>query len=116
MDTTAADTCAYRNQSLGVSERVADLIGRMTLEEKAAQMVCIWNLKKDTLLDANGNFDAVKAQNHYSHGNGIGQVGRPADFGNATGPRASAELTNAIQRYFVENTRLGELHELGSDP
>jgi len=28
----------------------------MTLPEKAAQMVCIWNLKKEMLVDENGAF------------------------------------------------------------
>jgi beta-glucosidase len=37
----------------------------------------------------------------------LGQVGRPADFGAGAGPRESAELTNEIQRFFLENTRLG---------
>jgi beta-glucosidase len=82
-------------------------MSRMTLEEKAAQMVCIWNLKKEMLLDGDGRFDAAKARQHFGHGHGLGQVGRPADFGSSTGPRESAELTNAIQRFFLEETRLG---------
>jgi beta-glucosidase len=97
----------YRNRTLDVPQRVADLMSRMTLEEKAAQMVCIWNLKRETLLDEQGRFDPAKAAKHYGHGNGLGQVGRPADFGSATSPRENAELTNAIQRFFIENTRLG---------
>jgi beta-glucosidase len=79
----------------------------MNLEEKAAQMVCVWNLKRDTLLDENGRFDAKKAAEHYGHGYGLGQVGRPADSAGGIGPRESAELTNAIQRFFIENSRLG---------
>jgi beta-glucosidase len=82
-------------------------MSRMSLEEKAAQMLCIWNLKKEMLLDDDGRFDQAKATEHFGHGHGLGQVGRPADFGSATGPRESAELTNGIQRFFVENTRLG---------
>jgi len=97
----------YRNRNLAVSLRVADLMSRMTLEEKAAQMVCIWNLKRDTLLDDVGRFDLVKAEKHFGSGHGLGQVGRPADFGSGCEPQESAELTNAIQRFFVENTRLG---------
>jgi beta-xylosidase len=96
----------YRDKARTTFERTNDLLSRMTLAEKAAQMVCVWNLKKETLLDDQGGFDAAKAKQHYGHGNGLGQVGRPSDFG-GVGPRASAELTNSIQRFFIENTRLG---------
>ena len=71
-------------------------------------MVCVWNLKKDTLLDENGRFDPQKAAQHYGHGHGLGQVGRyPGDSAGGIGPRETAELTNAIQRFFIENSRLG---------
>ena len=96
----------YRDKTRPSQQRATDLLSHMTLAEKAAQMVCVWNLKKETLLDDKGRFDAAKAKQHYGHGNGLGQVGRPSDFG-GVGPRASAELTNAIQRFFIENTRLG---------
>jgi beta-glucosidase len=79
----------------------------MSIEEKAAQMVCVWNLKKETLLDESGRFDSKKAAEHYGHGHGLGQVGRPGDFGSGAGPREMAELTNAIQQFFIENSRLG---------
>ena len=96
----------YRDKTRPIQQRATNLLSLMTLAEKAAQMVCVWNLKKETLLDDHGRFDATKAKQHYGHGNGLGQVGRPSDFG-GVGPRASAELTNAIQRFFIENTRLG---------
>src|ERR687890_9629 len=32
----------YRNARLPVERRVADRLGRMTLEEKVAQLVCLW--------------------------------------------------------------------------
>jgi beta-glucosidase len=86
----------------------------MTLEEKAAQMMCIWKEKSTKLLDANGNFDLQKATAAFKRGHGIGQVGRPSEAGaNPATPdhgrnaRQMAELTNAIQKFFIENTRLG---------
>ncbi len=36
-----------------------------------------------------------------------GQVGRPSDAGQGRNARATAELTNAIQKFFLENSRLG---------
>lgn len=100
-------TAPYRNPALPAAERVADLLSRMTLEEKAAQMMCVWQQKADTLVDASGNFDPEKAAKSFAHGNGIGQVGRPSDAGGGKGARGQAELTNAIQKFFIENSRLG---------
>jgi len=79
----------------------------MTLEEKAAQMVCVWNEKAAKLVDAAGAFEPAKAARAFAAGHGLGQVGRPSDAGGGLGPRATAELSNAIQRFFVEKSRLG---------
>jgi beta-glucosidase len=79
----------------------------MTLEEKAAQMMCVWNAKADTLVNAAGAFDPAKAAAAFKDGHGLGQVGRPSDAGGGLTPRATAELTNAIQRFFLEKSRLG---------
>jgi hypothetical protein len=32
----------YKNPNLPIERRVADLLSRMTLEEKVAQLVCLW--------------------------------------------------------------------------
>ena len=32
----------FKNPNLSIDERVKDLLGRMTLEEKTAQMMCVW--------------------------------------------------------------------------
>ena len=86
----------------------------MTLEEKAAQMVCVWRKKAEMLLDAAGNFDFQRAKAAFKKGHGLGQVGRPSDAGApAAEPRKGqtargmAELTNAIQKFFLEHGRLG---------
>lgn len=97
----------YRNASLSVKERLQDLLARMTLAEKAAQMTCVWQQKMTKLLDESGNFDLARAREHFGHGNGLGQVGRPSDAGGGKNPRQTAELTNAIQKFFVEESRLG---------
>jgi beta-glucosidase len=97
----------FRDPKRPVAERVADLLARMTVEEKAAQMTCIWQRKATMLLDEQGNFNLEKARSHFGHGYGLGQVGRPSDAGGGKNARQMAELTNAIQRFFVEESRLG---------
>ena len=79
----------YQDASLTVEQRVADLLSRMTLEEKAAQMMCVWQQKATTLVDAQGEFDPEKARASFAHGNGIGQVGRPSDAGGGRTARAT---------------------------
>ena len=110
---SATKSPAYRDPALPPARRVKDLLARMTLEEKAAQMMCVWQKKAETLVDAQGNFDLAKARKAFRQRRGLGQVGRPSDAG---GPRDSAdnrnartnaELTNAIQKFFLEHSRLG---------
>jgi beta-glucosidase len=104
----------YKDQKKPDHIRVKDLPSRMTLEEKVAQMMCIWQEKATKLVDAQGNFDFNKAKAVFHEGLGIGQVGRPSDAGsNPATPadgrnaRQMAELTNAIQKFFLEQSRLG---------
>ena len=111
----------YRDPTQPVERRVDDLLARMTLEEKVAQLLSIWSAKND-LLDAEGRFVPARAAELLPHG--IGHVARPSDnFGRGEpgvtpgrGPRETVELVNAIQRYLVEQTRLGipaMMHEEG---
>ncbi|MGH7619748.1 MAG: glycoside hydrolase family 3 N-terminal domain-containing protein, partial [Gemmatimonadaceae bacterium] len=105
--TKSARPKRYLDPALSAEARTRDLLARMTLEEKAAQMMCVWQQKADTLVDAQGNFDIEKARRSFAHGNGIGQIGRPSDTGGGKGARAQADLTNDIQRFFIEESRLG---------
>jgi beta-xylosidase len=104
---TAQGELRYRDAAVPAADRVADLLARMTLEEKAAQMMCVWQQKADKLVDAAGDFDPARAAAAFRDGNGIGQVGRPSDAGGGKSARGQAELTNAIQKFFIENSRLG---------
>jgi beta-glucosidase len=104
----------YKDPAAAPEKRVKDLLGRMTLEEKAAQMMCVWQEKKTKLLDEHGNFDLKKARANFKTGVAIGQVGRPSDAGSppaepwkGRNAREMAELTNAIQNFFIGNSRLG---------
>ena len=95
-----ADAVPYRDSALPIEERVSDLLGRMTLEEKLAQLGSCWTFE----LLTHSKLDPVKASAHL--GNGIGQITRVAGVTNLA-RRAVAELANAIQRNLVEGTRLG---------
>jgi len=101
-------TDLYEDKSQPVQARVNDLLGRMTLEEKVAQTQCLW-LQKGKLFTG-GKFDPEKAKKLIP--DGLGHFGRPNEgsasvFGPGLDAGEMAELTNIIQRYFIENTRLG---------
>ncbi len=95
----------YKNPKLSPEKRTADLIKRMTLEEKVAQMLCIWEDKKTIFYDENGNFSLEKIRKHLS--NGIGQIARLSDTNGGLNPTEMVELANTLQKFFVEETRLG---------
>jgi len=95
----------YKNPELSITKRVSDLLRRMTIEEKVAQMLCIWGQKKTILLDEDGKINLEKLGTHLP--NGIGQIGRLSDTGGGLNAVEMAQLANSLQKYFVEETRLG---------
>ena len=46
----------YKNLAAPTARRVKDLLARMTLEEKAAQMMCIWQEKNHQTAGCLGKF------------------------------------------------------------
>ncbi|AQR61464.1 beta-glucosidase [Brevundimonas sp. LM2] len=115
----AADAL-YRDARQPIERRVEDLLGRMSVEEKVAQMIGIWEFK-GKIQNAAGDFDPAKATTAFP--NGLGQISRPqdkrgvdpsengaagaaAEAVNRTGAE-TADYVNAAQRWAVENTRLG---------
>jgi beta-glucosidase len=108
----AAELPVYKDAHASVEVRVEDLLKRMTLEEKVAQMLSIWDAKSE-VFDAKLELDPEKMVRKYP--NGVGQFARPSD---ATGPksprltpgrdvRGTVRLVNALQRYATQRTRLG---------
>ncbi len=97
----------YKNPTLPAARRVWDLLGRMTLAEKAAQMQGVWRNMATTLVDAEGKFDLQKAKIANRKKPAPGQVGRASMAGGGLDARGMAELTNAIQKFFLEHSRLG---------
>ena len=117
---TAAAKPLYQDARAPVDLRVRDLMSRMTLDEKVAQLITLSRTKLDIMDDAK-RFDPVKADKLYP--NGIGQIARPSDRGGAaTASNTVAEATstgrwrapadtiayvNAAQKWAKEKTRLG---------
>src|SRR5437868_10509251 len=93
-------TPLYRDPNASVEDRVENLLALMTLDEKLAQLSCIWS----TAFVSTGTFDPNTVVEKMPHG--IGQVTR---IGASTGlhPQESAAFMNAIQQVAVERTRLG---------
>ena len=88
----------YRNAALKVDARVADLLSRMTVEEKFWQL---WMVPGD--LDS-----STKVYEHGISGLQVRERGVPTpERDPAAASRRMAEKLNAIQRFFVEKTRLG---------
>src|SRR5690606_34265025 len=90
----------YMDATRPTEERVSDLLARMTLEEKAAQLGSFWIYE---LLD-NMAFAPDKAARLLKHG--IGHVTRLGGASNLL-PQDAAKLANTIKKYIAENTRLG---------
>jgi beta-glucosidase len=99
-DTTAGETPRYRDADAPISERVADLLERMTLDEKLAQLGSAWvfQVAGPTGLDT----DRAATLLH----DGIGHITRISGASMLDAVEA-AELANEIQRYLRDETRLG---------
>ena len=92
---------SYRDASLAIPERVADLLGQMTLDEKLAQIYSCWMFD---LLDDRHILSTDKIKCLFS--NGIGQISR-AGGASTFAPGAVAKTVNTIQRYLLTETHLG---------
>lgn len=90
----------YKDPSQPVEKRVEDLLSRMTLEEKAAQLC--GNLMPSCV--ENGVVNTQKLKELFPNGHG-----RFTQYSMAglTDPEMIAQIANEIQHYFVEETRLG---------
>ena len=97
----------YKNPSLSVDARVADLLKRMTVEEKVAQLVCLWGQRPQVQPQSDfstdrGALSVEKAQQVMKYG--VGQIARQRE---RKGPREGAAFANSVQKWLIENTRLG---------
>src|SRR5262252_321022 len=76
-------TPPYRDAKLPMEQRIDDLLSRMTLEEKVAQLESLWENRafhkdpKTLITDDQGNFLPERAANLFK--DGIGEMSRPSE-------------------------------------
>lgn len=94
------DLKIFQDSTRSITERVDDLLSQLTLEEKIAQLGSYWSFQ---FLDER-NFSPEKAAPLLQHG--IGHITR---LGGASSlqPSELGVLANNIQKFLIENTRLG---------
>lgn len=105
VDATAQNIPVYKNPHANIDDRVKDLLQRMTPEEKFWQLFMI-----------PGDLDNADT-NQYKHGifgfqvsaasKGNGAAGQMLQYGTGEDAGMLAKKINAIQKYFVEKSRLG---------
>jgi beta-glucosidase len=94
---SASDAPKYKDASLPIPDRVADLLPRMTLEEKVEQLKWDWQ-QSVGVVDPTGTYSDESARKTLA-----------AEWGEELKltPRNAAILRNAVQRNQLEKTRLG---------
>jgi len=91
------NTAKYRNANLPIDDRVADLLSRMTLEEKVEQ-ICGGSRAEMQVVDPTGTYTTESAR---------AVLERWWDPDLPFPARKAAILRNGVQRYMREKTRLG---------
>ncbi len=107
------ETLLYKDRSKPVPERVEHLLGLMTLEEKAGQLIQPFGWQ--TYEHKDGEIRLTESFKEQVQSGGIGSLYGVLRADPWTGvtletglsPREGAEAVNAIQRYAIENSRLG---------
>ena len=103
----------YQNPKLSTEERVNDLISRMTLEEKVGQMRCTlaWNYYtikgKDVVPSELFKKDIAEGKIGMLWGTYRADPWTQKSLENGLNPELAAKAGNALQKYVMENTRLG---------
>ena len=94
------DKMLYKDPGQPVDVRVEDLLSRMTLEEKAAQLC--GDLAASFIVDGKLSHEALKEKFKDGHG----RITQYSLVG-LVSPKQIAEITNELQDFFVNETRLG---------
>lgn len=97
---SCSEKCIYKDPKAPIESRVNDLIGRMTIDEKINQLFVFWGKEvADLTPEGAVSFNLEKTKNTLGdYGGGIIYDLYPIN---------NVQLANDIQKYAVENTRLG---------
>jgi len=94
--TTNAQTI-YKDSNQPISKRVSDLLSKMTLEEKVAQVM----LSKNIMWDENGDIKTKESKQIFNKGIGMLWLDKQFDA------ERMVEIYNASQKFLMEESRLG---------
>ena len=97
----------YKNPHLSIEERLDDLLARMTLPEKVAQLYCFGRVVEMTgiLFDEDGNLLPDKTAELFAQG--ACQLGRPAQ---RTEPRPQPKSPTLSRNSWSKKPGLGSPH------
>lgn len=90
----------YKNPQACIEDRIENLISLMSIDEKIAQMKSVGEIELDNQQGDQNERSIYKNDVEY----GIGQISRS---GETLLPEQTVEKINKIQKYLIENTRLG---------
>jgi beta-glucosidase len=103
----------YKDPNAEIPDRVRDLLTRMTVQEKVAQLESGWTMPSI----AGFKFPSIFEQDHLNEamttklaGNGLGTYAFLDEFtgtGDSANPRAGVQHRNLLQSWVLKNTRLG---------
>jgi beta-glucosidase len=100
----------YKEPNRSTGERAQDLLSRMTVEEKIAQMHALWLILSEDGRhrprqdDFTGGTDPEVVKKTLR--NGLGQISRPLGS-HGVEPRQGVRALNRLQKFLCEETRLG---------
>ncbi|MBI2703815.1 MAG: beta-glucosidase, partial [Actinobacteria bacterium] len=101
---------AFRRSDLSIDERVDDLLVRMTLGEKVAQLTSVWltlDPESGEVAPSQFSFGPGRVDDPWEQmQHGIGQITRPLGS-QPIDPIDGARMINGLQRRLIEETRLG---------
>ena len=103
----------YKNPNASVADRVSDLLSKMTVEEKVAQLESNWTLPAFPGMKMATPFEGDHINETIARRmavNGLGTFAFLDEFTGTTGssdPRVGAHKRNMLQAWVLKNTRLG---------
>ena len=94
----------YKDAAQPVDRRIDDLLARMTLEEKVAQLETVWE-SKAKLQTRTGDFSPALASQNFP--NGVGGFARPSDYRGVTQSNGAAGAAGRDTTVTLEAKWLG---------